>query len=837
MRLFLLDAQCRDDGVRLLLLDERNEKLLITCATNKRIVYVVPDESITSNWIEHVLRTLQRFSNGMPRDFTHAVVSRRYMTNGVLSDPTDVLRVECSGHLTFSAGSVEGIRAVFGLTSPLLEHVLVNCQLYGWLDFDAEAAMQLHRRVYAANDLSLCLKRCPEQRPPPRPRAVAVYRHLSDSFAYALRDGRSRDWLDAAELVADLKAHDPAVVCVHGRDALVGVQLDIPHVVVDTAAFARDHKLCYTKYLDDAVPVVEPELEVVDCDDDFEPNGVIGVVHAHNGRERCAAIFAIVDRTNAIDLTLEVATITGQPWSQTLRLESKLGRADWMIMNIFHANDCVIPDPRKYTQPQQYTAGLVLEARTGVHENVLLLDFRSLYPSVVVEYKLCWSSDGLILPRMLEYLIDRRAELAGQPNSEIARLCLKLLANMTYGALAYPAFRFYSPDIAATITAHGRQALQDTVRIVEMRFPCTVIYGDTDSVFVTTTGNHEQVAREILSAVNAGYTKLELEYEAMYERLYLVGKKCYVAFKRGSTEPTLKGLAMVKKQYFDAGKQLCRRLVDSLRSPGDYQAIFEATYADAQRFLVDLRAERVPREHLVIVNMLKRRLVDYDQVNTAGMHHVLAAKASRLVFERGDYVRYLMFENCTAVLLDVADEMPHMSYDAKWYCNRLYSMLDQILRILPGYTSEPLSRLLQHSDVYESEVPARVYTPQARCPLLVYCVTCQEKVEHWGLAEVEQRAIALKCDTVLHLSPRCIFPEKPLSYRLLNDCSACGCVLDLFGSARSASNGEAVHANYDCRRVARQVDCEVCRRNLLQFFKTTGLLARYDAICEVLFTW
>lgn len=844
MRVFLLDACVRQNNeVRLLLLDEQGEKCLVSCAAVKRIAHAVPVESVTADWIEHVLFLLQKYSGGMRRDFAHTVVKRRYMTtSGTLTEPIEMLRVECSGHLSYSQSNSDRVLTFFGLTSPLLEHVLVEHELRGWLEFDVESpsVTQQHRKVFLTSDIGTCLRRHTEQSPPPPFCVAVVFRRGIDTFAYATRDGRRGDWLDAEELAERLTAIDPAAICAHGKHVLVGVHLMIPFVLVDTASFARENGLCYTKELNDAIPVqpTTPSpidndgLEMEYCDDDND------CVLPVNASERCAAIFSIVDRTNAIDLTLEVAAITGQPWSQTLRLESKLGRVEWMIMNFFRQSDCVIPNPRRYSPPRQYTAGLVLDAEVGVHENVVLLDFRSLYPSVVVEYKLCWSAEGAILPRMLDYLIERRKQLADVPGTEIARLCLKLLANTTYGALAFPAFRFYSPDIAETITARGRAALRDTVTVVETRFPCKVIYGDTDSVFVVTHGDDapSDTARAIVAAVNANYTKLELEFEALYDRLLLLGKKCYVAYKGEKT--VVKGLMVVKKHYFTAGKRLCYELIEALRVANGAAAVFDDLYAKTQRLVDDLRETRVRRCDLAIVNKLKRRPADYT--HTAGMYHVLAALASRGNYERGDYVQYVMFDGCVPVALEMIDELPPTPVDAKWYCVRLHGMIEQIMRVFPDYNDEPFSQLLLHGDLREVEVEDVEYAPRERQPLVVACVVCKRDVEHWGLAKLESRLMRDKCDTISHLSPRCLFPEHPLSGKAFLECAACGCRFDLLAAAKQVTDADhaaSLHANYDCLRVARQIDCRACRRNALHFFRSTDVQSNFDAIRGLLFTW
>ena len=836
MRVFLLDVTLRDfNEVRFLLVDEAGDKLLLTTTATKRIVYVVPEGPITSSWIEYALSKLQRYStSGLQRDFSHSIVQRKYLLNdGTLSESTEVLRVECSGHLTFSPNGHEGIKAIFGMRTPLLEHILVQNELRGWLEFnqDASCVVRQHNKVFSTTNLTECLRRSDVQTPAPILRVVAVYQHGDDSFSYSLRNSeKCGDWIDATELSSVLQQIDPAVICAHGRSTLFGVSINFPFVFIDTLAFAREYKLAFTKNLDDAVPIKTTPLVLV-ADDDCEAIDDDLVFPAHDGNERCHAIFTIVDKTSAIDLTLELATITGQPWSQTLHLESKLARVEWMIMRFFHANSCIIPDPRRYSVPKHYTAGLVLDAKVGIHEQVALLDFRSLYPSVVVEYKLCWSKEGEILPIILDELIEKRKALDKVAGMEALRLCLKLLANSMYGALACPAFRFYSPDIASAITSYGRQALRDTVELIERDFLCTVIYGDTDSVFVISDDDIRIVAPQIVDTVNTKYVKLELEFEALYTKLYLLGKKCYVGFS--SATPTIKGLLMIKKQSFNAGKEVCHFLVDHLANECNYDTLIDAVYAKASQLLSDLRDNNVRRGDLMIVNMLSKRLTDYT--NIAGQYHVMAAKTSRVHYERGDYVRYIMFDGCTPITLDQIDDLPPIPTDVKWYCARLYAMLDQILRVLPSYDTKRFSDLLLHHSVNEEPRPQVEYTPRERRPLIVHCPVCNQDIEHWGLYKFEQVLRTYKCNTVTHLSPRIVFIDDPLNKKIFIDCFSCHCPLDLRGAINNLVDSNDLassHANYDCRRCARQVDCARCRKNLLQFFKTTEIIDHYDVLRE-----
>ncbi|CBZ55839.1 putative DNA polymerase alpha catalytic subunit [Neospora caninum Liverpool] len=192
-----------------------------------------------------------------------------------------------------------------------------------------------------------------------------------------------------------------------------------------------------------------------------------------------------------------------------------------------------------------YAGGLVLEPRVGLYDTfVLLLDFNSLYPSIIQEYNVCFSTvkrpvrsrhgqtsaacgpDGEhadtlqerdedtsrphaaeedvqgiastpgLLPRILRQLVQRRravkASMKGETNpvkraaQEIKQLALKLTANSIYGCLGFSRSRFYAKELAAFITQQGRNILTATKDKVERTLRLEVVYGDTDSIMINT---------------------------------------------------------------------------------------------------------------------------------------------------------------------------------------------------------------------------------------------------------------------------------------------------------------------------------------------------------------
>lgn len=209
-----------------------------------------------------------------------------------------------------------------------------------------------------------------------------------------------------------------------------------------------------------------------------------------------------------------------------------------------------------------YSGGLVLEPKTGLYqEYVLLLDFNSLYPSIIREFNVCFTTmggqpdyDGVlntprsqepvgILPELVHTFIQQRQYIKSllkkanlsettKTHYNIEQIALKLTANSMYGCLGSSFSRFYARPLAAFITSKGRAILQDTADLAAS-YGLDVIYGDTDSVMINTKAVTVAKAKHIGQAfkhkVNEKYKLLEIEIDGFFRRTLLLRKKKYAA--------------------------------------------------------------------------------------------------------------------------------------------------------------------------------------------------------------------------------------------------------------------------------------------------------------------
>lgn len=275
--------------------------------------------------------------------------------------------------------------------------------------------------------------------------------------------------------------------------------------------------------------------------------------------------------------------------------------------------------------------GAVLEPEKGLHENVLVLDYKSLYPTIIMAYNLCYttvledvnyddedvisSPTGArfvkpniykgIVPAVLENLLAQRSETKRQMKKitdeneyrvlDATQLALKILLNSFYGYSGYARARLYSLEMAGSVTAIGRENISRTENIVcdkigtlvlregeaflkdevsvtpkDRLVDLSVVYGDTDSVFVhcMSPKGREFIEEEFSSEDSALVGKkvasivtdslpdpMELEFEALAKRVLLVAKKRYAQwlFEPGpqgwKDKIKVKGLETVRRDW------------------------------------------------------------------------------------------------------------------------------------------------------------------------------------------------------------------------------------------------------------------------------------------------
>lgn len=329
-------------------------------------------------------------------------------------------------------------------------------------------------------------------------------------------------------------------------------------------------------------------------------------------------IAAIALRVQMLPLTKILTNLAGNSWARTLS-GTRAERNEYILLHEFYKNQYICPD--KYTRGRKdekkplvqdednvaddellagkkkdkYKGGLVFKPEVGLYDKIILvMDFNSLYPSIIQEYNICFTTveradlddetvpqvpQGQamgILPKLISNLVNRRRQVKNlmkdksatatqRAQWDIRQQALKLTANSMYGCLGYERSRFYARPLAMLTTYQGRQILQSTADLARS-LDLKVVYGDTDSVMINTNVNSYEeavkIGNEFKKAVNDRYRLLEIDIDNVFERLLLHAKKKYAAVNlievNGQIEKKMevKGLDMRRREYCKISKDV-----------------------------------------------------------------------------------------------------------------------------------------------------------------------------------------------------------------------------------------------------------------------------------------
>ena len=415
----------------------------------------------------------------------------------------------------------------------------------------------------------------------------------------------------------------------------------------------------------------------------------------------------IFDKLDLMALTVERSRLTGLPLP---RVSGSIAAFEFRYIEELAKRRVAAPDVGHAGASTADLGGFVLEPEVGLYDNVLVCDFKSLYPSLIRTFQIdpmglvpgAEAGTGLIdapngavfrrepgiLPGMLDELFPRR-EAAKKAGDAVASHAVKILMNSFYGVLGTSACRFYRPGLAGAITSLGRELLRWSKARIES-YGFRVLYGDTDSLFILSGEAEVEAAeglgRELAARLNgdvASYiaqrwdleSRLELEFEKLYRKLLLQSlrggsggaRKRYAGLVGDGTGKKVEfvGLEAVRRDWTKLAKSVQRELYERLFHEQDVERYLK----DAVR---DLRAGRLD-DQLVYVKALRKKLDEYTR--TTPPHVAAARKMSR---PPGRLVSYVM----TRGGAEPADERRN-AYDHEHYVQKqVRAVAEPVLEIL-----------------------------------------------------------------------------------------------------------------------------------------------------------
>ncbi len=402
----------------------------------------------------------------------------------------------------------------------------------------------------------------------------------------------------------------------------------------------------------------------------------------------CELVTRIFAKTELLKFLLERASVTGLPAD---RNGGSVAAFTHLYMPLMHRQGFVAPNLGD-KPPEASPGGFVMDSRPGLYESVLVLDYKSLYPSIIRSFLIdpvglveglkhpddSTSVEGFrgarfsrtrhCLPSIVARVSKGREEAKREHNAPLSQ-ALKIIMNAFYGVLGSSGCRFFDTRLASSITMRGHQIMRQTRELVEAQ-GYEVIYGDTDSTFVWLGGAHTQedasrIGHALVQHVNAWWREhlrtafglqsaLELQYETHFTRFLMPtirgaeegSKKRYaglVVRSDGSEEMVYKGLETVRSDWSPLARQFQQEL---------YQRIFHRQpHQDYIRDYVRRTLSGEFDELLIYRKRLRRQLDDYER-NVPP--HVRAARLAdeyndRLgrprQYQRGGWISYVISVN------------------------------------------------------------------------------------------------------------------------------------------------------------------------------------------------
>ena len=411
----------------------------------------------------------------------------------------------------------------------------------------------------------------------------------------------------------------------------------------------------------------------------------------------------IFKKTGLIELSVRRAQISGLLMDQ---LGMMTAAFDHFYLPRLHKAGFVAPNLKDIHASEHAAGGYVIDPNPGIYENVIVLDFKSLYPSIIQSFKidpyslLMKDTDTIetlngykfsfslhILPDFIDELMKLR-DIAKKKKDKQLSQAIKILMNSFYGVMGSYGCRFYHPDLPRAITGSGHKLLLGSKDYLEKK-NLKVIYGDTDSLFVMlndiSVDDGETQGKKVVKELNTYWKNklkkefkvesyLELEYEKYYKKFIITpargaeigAKKRYAGLveKDGKQNIEFVGMEFVRSDWTKLAKEFQIEL---------YEKVFKGEDVEdwIREVIQKLKSGKLD-DKLIYRKRLRKEVEDYTK-NVPP--HVRAAK---LLNEPRDIIYYAITQRGPIPI-----ELKHNDFDYDHYIEKqLKPIADSVLSLL-----------------------------------------------------------------------------------------------------------------------------------------------------------
>ncbi|ADU39275.1 DNA polymerase II [Variovorax paradoxus] len=402
----------------------------------------------------------------------------------------------------------------------------------------------------------------------------------------------------------------------------------------------------------------------------------------------CELVLRIFEKAKLLQFVMERAQTTGLPADH---FGGSIAAFSHHYLPRMHRLGYVAPSVGEIAS-KAYPGGYVMDSKPGFYDSVVVLDYKSLYPSIIRTFLVdpvgfvegthaadpattvkgpqgtVFSREKHCLPEIVTTLWHARDEAKRVKNEPLSQ-ALKLLMNSFAGVLGATDCRFFNPKLVSAITLRGHEMMKLTREFVEKR-GYVAIYGDTDSIFIWLKRTHTNeeahaIAATLARDINAWWTQtlreqhglanfLEIEFDTHYKKFFMptirgseVGsKKRYAGLgvdAKGKEEMVYRGLEMARSDWTPLARRFQEGLLSRIFHDEPYKE-FVTDYADA------LLAGEMD-ELLVYRKRLRHRLDAYQvnvppQVRAARVADDYNAQLGRpKQYQNGGWIRYVMTQS------------------------------------------------------------------------------------------------------------------------------------------------------------------------------------------------
>lgn len=387
----------------------------------------------------------------------------------------------------------------------------------------------------------------------------------------------------------------------------------------------------------------------------------------------CTLVNDIFIKADLLEFAIQRANLTGLAID---RLGGSVAAFDNLYLPRLHRHGYVAPDVDNSSNGLGSPGGYVLDSAPGIYENVLVLDFKSLYPSIIRTFfidplglaqpgvdpvpgfmEASFSREVHILPGIINELWQARDVAKEQDNKPLSQ-AIKIIMNSFYGVLGTNGCRFHSHQLASSITRRGHDIITASRDKIET-LGYQIIYGDTDSLFVLLGNDHTRasahaIGQHLSQTLNHWWSEklqdefalechLEVEFETHYSRFLMPtvrgmptgSKKRYaglVVDEQNNSELIVKGLEAARTDWTPLAREFQRALFQLIFNDQPFEQFVRDTATELLNGSMDT--------DIVYRKRLRRKIDDYQR-NVPP--HVQAAR--KMHSRPGSWVSYVITRN------------------------------------------------------------------------------------------------------------------------------------------------------------------------------------------------